>query len=436
MSQDNNYGLSTLGLHVGQEEADPATGARAVPIYQTSSFVFKDAEEAANRFGLKEFGNIYGRLTNPTSEAFEKRIAAIEGGNSGVSTASGLAAITYALLNITFPGDEIVSANNLYGGTYQLFDYTFKDLARKVIFVDSQDINAFEEAITDKTKAIYVESIGNPKLDVPDFEALSKIAHSHDIPLIVDNTVGVGIVRPLDHGADVIAASATKFVGGHGTAIGGYIVDSGKFNWGNGKFPGFTDPDPSYHGIVYWDNFGDVPGLGNIAFTLRVRARLLRDLGATLAPVHSFIFLQGLETLALRVAKHSENALAVAKHLEQHPKVSWVSYPGLESHPSHEIAEKYLNDKFGGILGFGIKGGLEAGKEFISNVKLLSHLANIGDAKSLVIHPASTTHQQLSPEEQEATGVTPDFIRLSIGLEDIKDIIADIDQALDKVNLD
>ena len=336
---NKNYGLSTLGLHAGQEEPDPATGSRAVPIYQTSSYVFKDTDQAANRFALQEFGQIYSRLTNPTSDAFEARIAAIEGGNSAISAASGLAAITYALLNITQPGDEIVSADNLYGGTYQLFDYTFKDLARNVIFVDSQDLDAFEAAITDKTKAIYVESIGNPKLDVPEFEKLAEIAHSHDIPLVVDNTAAVGLVRPLEHGADVIAASATKFVGGHGTAIGGYIVDSGKFNWGNGKFPTLSEPDPSYHGLNYWEVFGDFPGLGNIAYTLRIRARLLRDLGATLAPVHSFIFLQGLETLSIRMAKHSENALKVAKHLEQHPAVSWVSYPGLESHPTHETAK-------------------------------------------------------------------------------------------------
>ena len=431
---NKNYGLSTLGLHAGQEEADPATGARAVPIYQTTSYVFKDAEEAANRFALQEFGQIYSRLTNPTNDAFEARIAAIEGGHSAISTASGLAAITYALLNITEPGDEIGSANNLYGGTYQLFDYTFKDLARNVIFVDSQDYDAFENAITDKTKAIYVESIGNPKLDVPDFERLAEIAHSHDIPLIVDNTSAVGLVRPLEHGADVIAASATKFVGGHGTAIGGYIVDSGKFNWGNGKFPTISEPDPSYHGLNYWETFGDFPGIGNIAYTLRIRARLLRDLGATLAPVHSFIFLQGLETLTIRVDKHAENALKVAQYLDNHPAVSWVNYPGLENHPSHETAKKYLGNKFGALIAFGIKGGLEAGKEFIDNVELLSLLANIGDAKSLVIHPASTTHQQLTPEEQESTGVTQDLIRLSIGLEDVDDIIADIDQALEKVS--
>ena len=292
---EKNYGLATLGVRAGQIP-DPSTGAQAVPIYQTTSYVFKDSDEAARRFALQEFGQIYSRLTNPTSDVFEARIAAIEGGNSGLSTASGLAAITYAILNVTEPGDNIVSADNLYGGTYQLFDYTLKDLAREVKFVNSQDLQAFEDAIDDKTKAIYCESIGNPKLDVPDFEKLAEIAHSHDIPLIVDNTIGVGLVRPLEHGADVIAASATKYVGGHGTAVGGYIVDSGKFNWGNGKFPQFSNPDPSYHGLVFWDAFGDVEGLGNIAFTVRARARLLRDIGATQAPVHSFIFLQGLES--------------------------------------------------------------------------------------------------------------------------------------------
>lgn len=433
MANKNNYKLSTLGVHAGQEEADPVTGARAVPIYQTSSFVFKDSDEAARRFGLEEFGQIYGRLTNPTNDAFEARIAAVEGGNSAISTASGLAAITYAILNLTFPGDEIVSADNLYGGTYQLFNYTLKDLGRNVKFVDSQDLQAFEDAITDKTKAIYVESVGNPKLDVPDFEALSKIAHKHGIPLIVDNTIGVGLIRPIEHGADIVASSATKYVGGHGTAIGGYIVDSGNFNWNNGKFPGFSEPDPSYHGLVYWDAFGDVPELGNIAFTVRARARLLRDIGATLSPVSAFIFLQGLESLELRVKKHSENALKVAKFLEQHPKVNWVSYPGLESHPTYENNKKYFNGNYAGILGFGVEGGAEAGKKFIDNLELFSLLANIGDSKSLAIHPASTTHQQLSEEEQLATGVTPDFIRLSIGVEDSDDIIADISQALDKI---
>ncbi|MDO5837006.1 MAG: O-acetylhomoserine aminocarboxypropyltransferase/cysteine synthase [Methanobacterium sp.] len=435
MTEENKkeYGLSTLGLHVGQEEADPATGARAVPIYQTSSYVFNDTEHAANLFALKELGNIYTRIMNPTNDVFEKRIAAIEGGNSALAVASGMAAITYSLLNITLPGDEILSANNLYGGTYQLFNYTFPELGRKVNFVNSTKPEEFEEGITDKTKAIYAESLGNPKLDVPDFEIIADIAHEAGIPMVVDNTSAVGLVKPIEHGVDISVLSATKFIGGHGTSIGGVIVDSGNFDWSNGKFPGFTQPDPSYHGLVYWDAFGDFPGLGNVAYTFRARVRLLRDMGAQLAPFNSFLFLQGLETLDLRVKQHSQNAMAVAKFLKEHPKVNWVTYPGLEGDFAHEIASKYLKRGYGALLGFGVKGGLEAGKQFIENVELLSHLANIGDAKSLVIHPASTTHQQLSPEEQEATGVTPDFVRLSIGLEDVEDIIADIDQALSRI---
>jgi len=429
------YGLSTLGLHVGQEEADPATGARAVPIYQTSSYVFNDTEHAANLFALKELGNIYTRIMNPTNDVFEKRIAAIEGGNSALAVASGMAAIPYSLLNITLPGDEILSANNLYGGTYQLFNYTFPELGRKVNFVNSTKPEEFEEGITDKTKAIYAESLGNPKLDVPDFEIISDIAHEAGIPVVVDNTSAVGLVKPIEHGVDISVLSATKFIGGHGTSIGGVIVDSGNFDWSNGKFPGFTQPDPSYHGLVYWDAFGDFPGMGNVAYTFRARVRLLRDMGAQLAPFNSFLFLQGLETLDLRVKQHSKNALAVAKFLNEHPLVNWVTYPGLEDDSVHKVASKYLKRGYGALLGFGVKGGLEAGKQFIENVELLSHLANIGDAKSLVIHPASTTHQQLSPEEQEATGVTPDFVRLSIGLEDVEDIIEDIDQALSRITL-
>lgn len=435
MSKEKNpaYGLSTLGLHIGQEEPDPATGARAVPIYQTSSYVFNDTDHAANLFALAEFGNIYTRIMNPTSDVFEKRIAAIEGGNSALAVASGQAANTYALLNLSLPGDEIVSADNLYGGTYQLFNYTFPELGRKVNFVKSTDLKAYEDAITDKTKAIFAESIGNPKLDVPDYAGIAEIAHEADIPFVVDNTTGVGLVRPIEHGADISVLSATKFIGGHGTSIGGVIVDSGNFNWGNGKFPVFTDPDPSYHGLNYWDTFGDFPGLGNIAYTIRARVRLLRDLGAALSPFNSFLFLQGLETLDLRVQKHSQNAFEVAKFLKDHPAVKWVNYPGFEDDPAHEMAEKYLKGGYGALIGFGIKGGLEAGKQFIESVELLSHLANIGDAKSLVIHPASTTHQQLTPEQQETTGVTPDFIRLSIGLENVEDIISDIDQALNKL---
>jgi O-acetylhomoserine (thiol)-lyase len=423
--------LETLALHAGQK-ADPTTGARAVPLYQTTSYVFKSTEHAANLFALKEFGNIYTRLMNPTTDVFEQRIAALEGGTGALGVASGQAAITYALLAITRLGDEIVSANNLYGGTYQLFHYTFPKLGRTVKFVDSRKPEAFKAALTPKTRAIYVETIGNPKLDVPDFKAISKIAHDAGIPLVVDNTVGIGLVRPFEHGADIIASSATKYIGGHGTSIGGVIVDSGNFKWNNGKFPEFTEPDPSYHGIVYWDALGNVPGMGNVAFILKIRVTLLRDIGAALSPFNSREFLLGLETLPLRIARHSENALAVARWLKQHPLVSWVVYPGLEDNPDHTNAAKYLKHGFGGIVGFGIKGGLEAGKKFINSVQLLSHLANIGDAKSLVIHPASTTHQQLTAEEQAATGVTADYIRLSIGLENIEDIKADLDQALKK----
>jgi O-acetylhomoserine (thiol)-lyase len=424
-------GLSTLALHAGQV-ADPTTGARAVPIYQTTSYVFKSSEHAANLFALKEFGNIYTRIMNPTTDVFEKRIAALEGGTGALGVASGQSAISLALLAITRLGDEIVSANNLYGGTYQLFHYTFPKLGRTATFVDSRKPEAFKRAITAKTRAVYIETIGNPKLDVPDFEAIAKIAHDAGVPLVVDNTVGVGLIRPIDYGADILATSATKYIGGHGTSIGGVIVDAGKFQWNNGKYPEFTEPDPSYHGMVYWDALGNVPGMGNVAFILKVRVTLLRDIGPALSPFNSFLFLQGLETLPLRQRQHAQNALAVAQYLKQHPLVSWVTYPGLKEDPSYPIASKYLKSGFGGIIGFGIKGGLEAGKRFINSVKLLSHLANIGDAKSLVIHPASTTHQQLSKEEQEETGVTADYIRLSIGLEDVEDITADIDQALKK----
>lgn len=432
MTGKRKYGPQTIELHTGQENADPATGARAVPIYQTSSYVFENTEHAANLFALKEFGNIYTRMMNPTNEAFEKRIAAVEGGNAALSVSSGMAAITLALLNITQVGDEIVSANNLYGGTYQLFNYTFPKLGRKVKFVDSTKPAEFEEAITPKTRAIYAESIGNPKLDIPDFEKLAQIAHEAEIPLVVDNTTGVGLVRPIEHGADITVLSATKFIGGHGTSIGGVIVDSGKFNWENGKFPEFTQPDPSYHGLKYWETFGDVPEEGNIAYITKARVQLLRDLGAALSPFNAFLFIQGLETLTLRVQKHSENALKVAKFLKDHPDVEWVNYPGLDDDPSYELASKYLSGGYGALVGFGIKGGLESGKRFIESLDLLSHLANIGDAKSLVIHPASTTHQQLSTQERIQTGVTDDFIRVSVGLENVEDIIYDINQALEK----
>jgi len=421
--------LETLSLHAGQVP-DSTTGSRAVPIYQTTSYVFKNTEHAANLFALKEFGNIYTRLMNPTTDVLEQRMAAIEGGTGALAVASGQAATTFALLAITQVGDEIVAANNLYGGSYQLLHYTFPKLGRTVKFVDSKDPEAFRRAITPKTRAIYAETVGNPKLDVPDFEKISAIAHEAGLPLVVDNTVGVGLVRPIDHGADIVVLSATKYVGGHGTSLGGIIVDSGNFKWNNGKFPEFTEPDPSYHGLVFWDALGNVPGMGNVAFILKVRVQLLRDIGAALSPFNAFQLIQGLETLPLRIQKHSENALAVAKHLKAHPAVAWVTYPGLIDDPNHDVAAKYLKGGFGGLVGFGIKGGLDAGKKFINSVKLFSHLANIGDAKSLVIHPASTTHQQLTPQEQETTGVTQDYIRLSVGLENIADITADLDQAL------
>ncbi len=422
--------LDTLAVHAGQETSDPATNARVVPIYQTASYTFKSTEHASNLFALKELGNIYTRIMNPTTDVFEKRVAAIEGGTGALAVASGQAAISLSLLAITQVDDEIVAANNLYGGTYELFHYTFPKFARTVRFVDSTKPSEFKKAITSKTRAIYAETIGNPKLDVPDFEVIAKIAHEAKIPFVVDNTVGIGLVRPIDFGADITVASATKYIGGHGTSIGGVIVDGGKFQWNSGNFSEFTEPDPSYHGLRYWDAFGNFPGLGNVAFIFKVRVQLLRDLGPTLSPFNSWLFLQGLETLPLRQRKHSENALKVAQYLKINPRVNWVNYPGLNHHPNHRIAEKYLKGNYGGIVGFGIKGGLEAGKKFIESVKLLSHLANIGDTKSLVIHPASTTHQQLSSEEQEATGVTQDYVRLSVGIEDAEDIIGDIEQAL------
>ncbi len=428
-SNNKRLGLATIALHGGQVP-DPTTGARAVPIYQTTSYVFKDTDHAANLFALKEFGNIYTRIMNPTTDVFEQRVAQIEGGTGALAVSSGQAAETLALLSITRPGDEIVSANNLYGGTYQLFHYTLPKLGRTVRFVDSSKPVKFEKAITEKTRAIYAETIGNPKLDVPDFEAIARIAHGAGAPLVVDNTVGVGIVRPIEFGADVIVNSATKFIGGHGNSIGGVIVDSGNFAWNNGKFPEFTEPDPSYHGLKFWDVFGNFPGLGNVAFIIKTRVQWLRDVGASLSPFNSFLFLQGLETLPLRQRKHSENAIEIARFLDDHPLVNWVNYPGLEDNPNHPVAKKYLKGSYGALVGFGIKGGLQTGRKFINSVKLLSHLANIGDAKSLVIHPASTTHQQLTKGEQLETGVTEDYVRLSIGLEDVVDIKNDIDQAL------
>jgi O-acetylhomoserine (thiol)-lyase len=418
----------TLVLHGGQEP-DPATGARAVPIYQTTSYNFKSTEHAANLFALKEFGNIYTRLMNPTNDVLEKRITLLEGGVGGLAVASGQSAITLALLNIAQSGDEIVSADNLYGGTYTLFHYTFKRLGVKVNFVKSKVLAGFKKAITSKTKAIYAESIGNPKLDVADLEEISNIAHKNGIPFILDNTVSPYLLRPFDFGVDIIVYSCTKFIGGHGTSIGGVIVDSGRFDWTNGKFPLIASPDPSYHGLNFVEA---LKPLGNIAYIIKARVTLLRDLGPAMSPFNAFLFLQGIETLHLRMPRHAENALAVAKYLERHSKVSWVNYPGLDSSPEKELVKKYLPKGAGAIIGFGIKGGRQAGKKFIDSLELISHLANIGDAKSLAIHPATTTHQQLSEEEQLATGVTPDFIRLSIGLEHIDDIIGDIKQALEK----
>ena len=425
---DSQLKVETLALHGGQE-ADPTTGSRAVPIYQTTSYQFKNTEHAANLFGLREFGNIYTRLMNPTTDVFEKRVAALDGGVGALAVASGQSAITLALLNIAQAGDEIVSADNLYGGTYNLFHYTFARLGIKVKFVPSGDLGAYQKAITPKTKAIYAESIGNPKNDVADLEGISKIAHKNGIPFVMDNTVSPYLLRPIDYGVDIVVYSATKFIGGHGTSIGGVIVDSGKFDWTNGKFPLIAEPEPSYHGIDFVEA---LKPLGNIAYIIKARVTLLRDLGPALSPFNSFLFLQGLETLHLRLPRHSENALAVAKYLKKHPKVNWVNYPGLDDSPEKEKVKKYLPKGAGAILGFGIKGGLEAGSRFINSLQLVSHLANVGDAKSLAIHPATTTHQQLSSEEQLATGVTPDFVRLSLGIEHIDDIIADIEQALAK----
>ena len=422
---DAHLKTESLLLHGGQE-ADPTTGARAVPIYQTTSYQFRDTDHAANLFGLKESGNIYTRLMNPTTDVLERRMALIDHGIGALAVASGQSAITLALLNIARSGDEIVSMDNLYGGTYNLFHYTFKRMGIEVKFVKSNDLVALKKALTPKTKAVYAESIGNPKLDVADLEGIARITHDKGIPFVLDNTVSPYLLRPFDHGVDITVYSATKFIGGHGTSIGGVIVDSGKFDWGSGKFPLITEPEPSYHGLNFFE------ALGSQAYIIKVRVILLRDLGPALSPFNSFLFLQGLETLHLRMPRHSENALAVAGYLEKHPKVAWINYPGLTSSPEYSKVKKYLTKGAGAIIGFGIKGGDEAGKKFINSLNLVSHLANIGDAKTLAIHPATTTHQQLSRAEQLATGVTPDFIRLSIGIEHMDDIIADIEQALAK----
>ena len=425
MSHD--YRLGTLALHAGQEP-DPTTGARAVPIYQTTSYVFHDSAHAARLFALEEFGNIYTRIMNPTTDVFEKRMAALEGGVAALAVASGSAAITLAVLNITKAGQNFVSSSTLYGGTYNLFAHTLKDLGIEARFVDAGNAENFAQKIDDKTRFLYVESIGNPANDVVDFEAIAKTAHDHGIPLIVDNTVTSPLLfRPFDHGGDIAVHSATKVIGGHGTSIGGVIVDSGKFDWNNGKFPEIVGPNASYHGLNLYEA---LKPLGNIGYIIKARVTLLRDMGPALSPFNSFLLLQGLETLHLRVPRHSENALKVAQFLEGHKRVAWVNYPGLKNHPDYERAQRYLPRGQGAILGFGVKGGYQAAIKFIDSVKLASHLANILDAKTLVIHPASTTHQQLSPEEQMAAGVTPDFVRVSVGIEDVEDIIADLDQAL------
>ncbi|MBD2627731.1 O-acetylhomoserine aminocarboxypropyltransferase/cysteine synthase family protein [Trichormus variabilis] len=429
-----NYRFETLQVHAGQEPA-PGTNARAVPIYQTTSYVFDDAEHGARLFALQEFGNIYTRIANPTTDVFEKRIAALEGGVAALATASGQAAQFLAISTIAQAGDNIVSTSFLYGGTYNQFKVSLPRLGINVKFVEGDDPENFRQAIDEHTKALYVETIGNPQFNIPDFAALAHIAHENGIPLIVDNTFGAGgyLARPIEHGADIVVESATKWIGGHGTSIGGVIVDSGKFDWGNGKFPLFTEPSPGYHGLNFQEVFGKGSQFGNIAFIIRARVEGLRDFGAALSPFNAFLLLQGLETLSLRVDRHVNNALELAQWLEQQEQVAWVNYPGLPKHPYHERAKKYLRHGFGGVLNFGIKGGLEAGKAFISNVKLASHLANVGDAKTLVIHPASTTHQQLSDSEQILAGVTPDLVRVSVGIEHIDDIKEDFEQAFRQV---
>jgi O-acetylhomoserine (thiol)-lyase len=434
MADERPLGFETIALHGGQEP-DSATNARAVPIYQTTSYVFNDSDHAARLFGLQEFGNIYTRIMNPTQDVLEKRIAQLEGGVAALAFASGQAAETLTILNLANSGDEIVSTTSLYGGTYNLFHYTLPKLGITVKFVDP-NAQAVKAAITDKTKAVYSETIGNPDLLTLDIEGVADVAHSAGVPLILDNTMPTPyLTRPIESGCDIVVHSATKFIGGHGTSIGGLVVDSGKFDWkASGRFPGFTEPDPSYHGLVYSDVFTEANFGANIAFIIKLRVQLLRDIGASMSPFNAFLFLQGLETLPLRMERHSQNAMAVARFLNEHPKISWVNYPGFPSHPAYDRASKYhRNGLYGAILGFGIKGGLEAGKKLIDSVKIFSHLANIGDAKSLIIHPASTTHSQLSEEEQKATGVTPDFVRLSVGLETVSDLIGDLEQALAQV---
>jgi O-acetylhomoserine (thiol)-lyase len=429
MSEPKPQQLATQAVHAGQSP-DPATGARAVPIYQTTSYVFQDADHAGRLFALQEFGNIYTRIMNPTTDVFEKRVAALEGGAAALATASGQAAETLTILTLAAAGDEIVSTTSLYGGTYNLFHYTLPRLGIKVKFADADDFDGLRALINDKTRALYTETLGNPKLDIADIEKLAAIAHEHKLPLVIDNTsASPALVRPIEWGADIVVNSATKFLGGHGTAIGGVIVDAGKFDWAaSGRFKDFTEPDPSYHGLRYSEAFGP------LAFILKARVQGLRDTGAALSPFNAFLLLQGIETLHLRMERHSQNALAVAEHLTKHPGVDWVNYPGLPSSPYYARTKKYLPTGAGALVTFGVKGGYDAGKKLINTLELFSLLANIGDAKSLVIHPASTTHQQLSVEEQAATGVTPEMVRLSVGIEDIRDILADLDQAIEAAN--
>ena len=423
MGQEQHH-LETLALHAGQT-VDSATLSRAVPIYQTTSYCFKDTDHAARLFALQEFGNVYTRLMNPTTDVLEKRLAALEGGVGALALSSGQSAIYVSIFNICGAGGHIVSSNSLYGGTVTLFSHTFAKLGIDVTFVDPADPKNFAEAIRDNTRLIYIETIGNPKNDVLDYEAIAEVAHAHGMPVICDNTVATPILfRPIEHGIDIVVHSCTKFIGGHGNSIGGAIVDSGRFDWTHGRYPELTEPDPSYHGVKY------VEAVGELAYIVKARTQFLRDMGSCLSPFNAFLFLQGLETLHLRMPRHSENALALATWLERHANVTWVNYPGLASHPNHALAQKYLPDGQGAILGFGIKGGQDAAVAFINRVKLASHLANIGDSKTLVIHPASTTHQQLTPEEQLAAGVTPDYIRVSAGTEHIDDIKADFEQAL------
>lgn len=426
----SNYKFETLQVHAGQE-VDPTTHSRAVPIYQTSSYVFEDAQDGADLFGLRKFGNIYTRLMNPTTDVFEKRIAALEGGIAALATSSGQSAQFIALNNIVSAGDNFISTSHLYGGTYNQFKNQFKRLGVEVKFTPNDTPLEFEKLIDNKTKAIYLETIGNPDLNIPDFEAIAVVAEKHNIPLIVDNTFGAGgyLFRPLEHGATIVVESATKWIGGHGTSLGGVIIDSGRFNWGNGKFPEFTEPSDSYHGLVFWDTFGDNSPFGNIAFIIRARVEGLRDWGNAISPLNSWLLLQGLETLSLRVDRHVENALAIAEWLEKHPQVEYVNYPGLKSSQYHELAKKYLKKGFGGVLSFKIKGGAEKADKLINSLKLISHLANVGDAKSLIIHPAATTHEQLEEKDKIATGAIPGLLRISVGIENIEDIKADLDQA-------